>query len=474
MKKQRAVLLLMLMSAFLLFLFGCSKSEKAASAVPTKQVTPSASAAPAKSVSIAGTWYINSTDATIWFNDGVADGQNPSSDFTVKNFDLQTLKYGPNTLNATYSLKDNVFSYEAFSGDIVSFNYQLQNDGSLIFTGVNNGQKLTLTRRASSGTVKNESGQTSKAEFVPDYRPGHENTYGQPDRNLASVNHGQVGIQDQWIYYFSGAALYKMNYKEGLTSVKKIGNYRAWQINVVGDWIYFNDLNAKAISKVRTDGSMYQKVVTGNVDDYYLYVSGNYLFYKEIVKTSASERTCYLIRMDLNTGEKVRLIDNVWIFWGKQNSICYLLKDDNKTTCYMDYNGKSIGRYQKQEQNFQYLGDRKFMNVVEFFKDGSNKILVNNAKHVDTFYVIDHYLYFSMEKQTNLLSSSDPYGFYGYDLNTGKLWKINGDTPEFIWCIGDGYIYYTLSDATYVYPSYRCKPDGSGWEELKNSMYPGN
>lgn len=474
MKKQMAVLLSMLMAVFLLFLFGCSKSEKATSIVLTKEAN-TASVTPVKSVSIAGTWYINSTDATIWFNDGVDDGQNPSSDFTIKNFNLETLKYGPNTLNATYSLKDNVFSYETYSGDIVSFYYQLQNDGSLIFTSMNNGQKLTLTKGASSGAVKNESGQTGKAEFVPDYRPGHENTYGQPDRNLASVNHGQVGIQDQWIYYFSGADLYKMNYKEGLTSVKKIGNYRAWSINVVGDWIYFNDLNTKTISKVRTDGSMYQKVVAGNVDTYYLYVSGHYLFYREIVKTSASERTNYLARLDLNTGEKVRLIDNVWNFWGNRNSICYrLLKGDDKTTYYMDYNGKSIGRYPENENTFQYLGNRKFRGMLEFFKNGSYKVLDNNAKHVDAFYVTDHYLYFSMEKQTNLLSSGDPYGFYGYDLNTRKLWKINGDTPEFIWCIGDGYIYYTLSEATYVYPSYRCKPDGSGWEELKNSMYPRN
>ncbi len=461
MKRCKPILLFMMIFAILLTMSSCGSN--------TADAKTDGNGTAAQSLS--GTWFINSSDATIWFNDGIEDSENPASDFTVKNFNLETLKEEPNTLNATYFLEDDVFSYETYSGEIVSFNFEFKDDGSLIFTSTDSGEEITLTRKDSPGLSANKDQNKDEEEFVPDYRPGKENKYGQPNRNLASVDHSQIGIQDQWIYYSDGAGLYKMNYKTGLSSAQRILDCNAEGINVVGDWIYFGIPDANTINKVRTDGSMLQTLATDCLDQEMIYVAGDYLFYKEYMRASASEMNTYLTKMDLRTGKTERVLNDAYVFWGIGDHLYYYSGDNDQTTYCMDFNGNPIGTYPIRTMYFKYLGDRMFSGASEFFSDGSHQQLVENVHHIRASFVVDHCLYFSMKKSDNLLDSKE-YGLYGYDLDSGRFWKLNSDDPTCIWAFGDGYIYYTLSDSTYVSPTYRCLPDGTGWEELENSMFP--
>ena len=461
MKKCKSVLILMMIFAVSISVCSCGNKD---STLPSGTNR-------AGEESLYGTWYINSSDATIWFNDRSEDDENPTSDFTVKDFNLETLRNEPNTLNTTYILESNQFSYESFSGKTVSFYYQFNDDGSLTFTSADSGEELILTRKDSPSLAGNEDSKKDEDAFIPDYKPGNENIYGQPDRNLASVDHGQMGIQDEWIYYSNGSALYKMKYTEGLSTAQKIVDHKAWGINVVGDWIYFGIPDANTINKVHTDGTMLQTIVAGSIYEDLLYVADHYLFYKEYVKTSASETDTYLIKMDLDTGKTVRLLKDVYLFWGNGDHIYYINGNEDQTTYCMDMNGSLVSQYPVWMIQFNYYGERMFAGTLEYYSDGSKQPLLENVSNIGATFVEDHYLYFSMRKSNNLLDSKE-YGLYGYDLDSGRFWKINGDDPTQIWAFGDGYIYYSLSHSTYVSPYYRCLPDGTGWEELKVPMYP--
>lgn len=127
--------------------------------------------------SLSGTWFINSSDATIWFNDGIEDSENPASDFTVKNFNLETLKEEPNTLNATYFWRTMCFPMKLIPEKSYPLILNSRMTVRLFLQITDSGEEITLTRKDSPGLSANKDQNKDEEEFVPDYRPGRKQVW---------------------------------------------------------------------------------------------------------------------------------------------------------------------------------------------------------------------------------------------------------------------------------------------------------
>ena len=108
-------------------------------------------------------------------------------------------------------------------------------------------------------------GASNAPAFVPDYSAGQANTVG------GDSGSSQFASQANWIYSADGRLISKLNRSDNsVKSVYRLTSGNVFNLNVVGDWIYFYvSENAAAnsyIAKVRTDGSGFEKLlVTGEV-----------------------------------------------------------------------------------------------------------------------------------------------------------------------------------------------------------------
>ncbi len=99
----------------------------------------------------------------------------------------------------------------------------------------------------------------SETTFVPDYTAGKENTVG----NTAA---SAYALQDGWIYAGVGQKIVKYRIgSDKMTTVYSCSGKTPFNVNVVGDWIYFSLGGATSeeggIAKVRTDGQGFEMLL---------------------------------------------------------------------------------------------------------------------------------------------------------------------------------------------------------------------
>lgn len=105
--------------------------------------------------------------------------------------------------------------------------------------------------------------KTDGTKFVPDYKPGQQNTVG------SDMSMGTYCSQGNWIYFSPSAYEIAKITKIGTnkTTVYEVSAGNILNINVVGDWIYFycegNTEGKSYIAKVRTDGTGFEKLLSG-------------------------------------------------------------------------------------------------------------------------------------------------------------------------------------------------------------------
>lgn len=97
--------------------------------------------------------------------------------------------------------------------------------------------------------------------FVPDYAAGEANVVGSDDADL------NYTAQAGYIYYSNGNQIQKMKKNgSGNESVYKVSAGNVFNVNVVGDWVYFycqgSTVAKSYIARVRTDGSGFEKLVS--------------------------------------------------------------------------------------------------------------------------------------------------------------------------------------------------------------------
>lgn len=331
-------------------------------------------------------------------------------------------------------------------------------------------------------------GEQAKAEYPNEWKKltkepasggeqgqGADWGYGE-DYNLASG--GNFVVQGNWLYYFKKEipGIYKMPVGGAADQVQLLGepllNYKMY---VVGDWIYF--ACEGYLYRLSTDGTVQEDVMSTdtwtNEVDYY--IAGNDLFYTTSEKISASERTCSIIKCDLTSGESGVIYEGASVLKGYQDTLFIDFPDEH--IAQIDFDGNVI------QEEVPGVGLEYDPASDTFIWDG--KLVYADGTQSDTTYFTDMEslfidissatVYFCPETyQSNLfligrglddlITQNEP-GFYSCDLSFGNITKINNDTPTHIWEWGDGYVYYSVKSSV-GYPCYRCKPDGSEWEEI--------
>lgn len=102
--------------------------------------------------------------------------------------------------------------------------------------------------------------------FVPDYGAGEANTVGNV---YGSTYSARYATQGDWIYFpFSDTELIKLKKSTNTVhAVYQVPSGTLLCMNAVGDWLYFyveeEDVKDCYMAKVRTDGSRFEKLVTG-------------------------------------------------------------------------------------------------------------------------------------------------------------------------------------------------------------------
>jgi len=183
------------------------------------------------------------------------------------------------------------------------------------------GSGCDLTTDAATELV--EAGENVEEEL------DHEQDFGLRGNTVGNiVNAGIAAQQSDWIYYKNfedGGKIYKFN-TESKEDVQ-VNNVDSWHINVVGDWIYYTEVQLSGsgfssrverhlLSKVRTDGSGQQQFDNTNAN--FVNVVGNWIYYANLDDDSK----IYKIRSDGTENKKlndensgyINVVDD-WIYY---------------------------------------------------------------------------------------------------------------------------------------------------------------
>ncbi|NLE04921.1 MAG: DUF5050 domain-containing protein, partial [Crenarchaeota archaeon] len=227
------------------------------------------------------------------------------------------------------------------------------------------------------------------------------------------INRGFIAEQAGWLY------LSNFDFKEqcyGIFKMKKDGTlYQrickdyGEDINVIGDWIYYRNINDCKIYKIRVDGKKRKKICNDPVKT--LFASKGWLYYINI-----NDRNIY--KVQFNGKEKFKLCnDEIWTFIVDDEWIFYINLSDNKKLYKMRIDGSDRTKITDEKpitliKHFDWI---YFQRNAEMYKvniiDGTIESLgINNVGQIN---ILDKYIIYS--------------GFYS---NKGGLYKISTDGRE--------------------------------------------
>ncbi|MCX7749884.1 MAG: DUF5050 domain-containing protein [Clostridia bacterium] len=259
-----------------------------------------------------------------------------------------------------------------------------------------------------------------KRNFIKELSAASRDVYGNRPGNNANIS--MVAEKGDWIYYSNSSDGYKLyKVKTDGTGKVKISDDACGSINVLEDWIYYQNNSEKRIYKIKTDGSSRIKIS----DDHgmYLNVVGDWIYY---VNFMDDQKLLYKIKTD-GTG-RTKLDDgkchnvnvyNGWIYYSKET------KKSDGSNLYETYKMKT---------------------------DGSNKSKLGNGLHC----VVDgEWIFFS--------NTDDGSRIYKMRVDGSSKTKISDDASVFL-NQKDGWVYYSNKDDGMRL--YKIKVDGSGRKRL--------
>ncbi|MPN04503.1 hypothetical protein SDC9_151744 [bioreactor metagenome] len=212
---------------------------------------------------------------------------------------------------------------------------------------------------------------------------------------------------------------------------------------------------------------------SGEGRDYY--IADNTLYYSTFKHVSASELAYAINKFDLASEVSSVIYEGACVTKGYQDTLFIDFPDDHIAQIDLDGNVllediAGVGlEYDPASGTFMWdsklryadgtLSDTTLFCDMEglFIDVSSGTIYFCPETYQSTAYLIGRGI-------DDLITQNEP-GFYSCDMTFGNITKINGDTPSSIWAWGDGYVYYSIKGSG-AYPSCRCKPDGSEWEEV--------
>jgi hypothetical protein len=298
-----------------------------------------------------------------------------------------------------------------------------------------------------SNSTGNGNGDTS-SQSVPPISAGNTN---------GNINNsGLAALHNGWIYYDSGAGMYKI--KTDGTGTAKLNDDICWYINASGEWIYYsNGSDEYKLYKIKNDGTDKTKVSDETM--YAIHVVGDWIYYTDYADYIDNSGKIYKMKTD-GTG-KTLISDTIsyninvtgsWVYYGTGSALFKIKTDGTgKTKLTEDtsyYN--VVGDINVSGEWIYYTEYSEYSGKLQKIKtDGSGKTLVNSGMSRDVNLVGDWFYYSNADDNTRLYKMKTD--------GSGKA-KLNNDASSFPNIVGDWIYYY--DDATYQYC--KMKTDGTG------------
>lgn len=213
---------------------------------------------------------------------------------------------------------------------------------------------------------------------------GNENYYIKYMGNTnGNIKEGGYVVEDNTYTYYINTddndRLYKVK-KDGTENVKLTDCY-SYELNMIGNYIYFTEGTPGYINRIKRDGSRCKRLIYDKVDS--LIVTDKYMFFR---KTNETLGESVLYRTDLNGNQRKKLSASVLTFSVLGNQIYYSDCKDDGALYSMDLNGKNIVKisddYAKCINPYnEWIYYNAFNEDGKLYKikvDGSEKTLVSS------------------------------------------------------------------------------------------------
>ncbi|MDP4091075.1 MAG: DUF5050 domain-containing protein [Bacillota bacterium] len=254
------------------------------------------------------------------------------------------------------------------------------------------------------------------------------NSQGTDFRNL--LMGGWATTQGNWIYFCDYRGLYKMNSWNG--SVKKLADGSLGALNVIGDWIYYNN---GSICKIRTNGRDNTVLSGPNIWCWDMMVVDDNIYY-----TTDSGRKLFMMN---TSGGSRRQIGSNTIVIGVNGSRLIVT----------DYGGDVIDTLGEQ------IDPRTRIYSME--RDGSDKKLLFETENMTSYsgiYIQGENFYYCTYNNKNVVVKK-------YDMTTGKTTTVL-DKNMTICELANGWIYYKLKGSDL----FRASLDGSSDKRIATGV----
>lgn len=298
------------------------------------------------------------------------------------------------------------------------------------------------------------------------------NYFGNTNANLA--NGGLAAIQGDWIYYCTSEGLFKINIDgtgEQLLFSDATENNCIYHINVVGDWVYYENFieGIRSQYRIKTNGTERQLIGDGrqtHVIGDALYWFDRPIGYRMSIDSTDSQ---IIFQESVSSDYTVNIFED-WIYFciegddGKYG-IYKIRTDGTEKTCL--YSGRTD--YLIVDGDFVYFEGYRDCNLYRMKLDGSELTLVFDDPLEWSFNISDGWIYYC---------NQDDFCMYRVRTDGTEKQKISSDWANDMCVVGE-WIYYkaVVTTETSAYDMQcRIKTDGTERQELgiRDEVYRGD
>lgn len=279
----------------------------------------------------------------------------------------------------------------------------------------------------------------SETTFVPDYTAGKENTVG---NTAASI----YALQDGWIYARGRQAIVKCRIgSDKMTTVYSCPGKNLFNVNVVGDWIYFSlggtTSEESGIAKVRTDGQGFEMLLSSVAVGEMLVVKKTVYFTTLKEKYTDYAKDCApLYSMSVNGGVTKQIHDGYVRELCANGTHVFFVHESQYgagTLCRMKHDGTNMKELLKKDIVRLAVGkDKLYMKIADVDRniilysigtDGSAMTSIGSLlSGGDTFLVSNEKVFYD-----GVLADFDAeYGIILYDMSTKKRTVIHEEAQS--------------------------------------------
>jgi hypothetical protein len=268
-------------------------------------------------------------------------------------------------------------------------------------------------------------------------------------------NSGLASLRDGWIFYNSGAGLYKV--KTDGTGSAKLNGDTSWWINAAGEWVYYaNGSDGYKLYKIKADGTGAAKLSDERM--YSVHVVGDWIYYTDYSDAVENSGKIYRLKTD-GTG-KALLSDTVsncinvtggWVYYSSGSALFKVKTDGSgkvkltEDNSYYNVVGdiNVSGEWIYFTEYSEYSG--KLMKVKT---DGSGKAAVSSgmSRHVN---VAGSWIYY--------INADDNSALYKMKTDGSDKKSLDSGASSFPNVVGDWIYYYDDTSSEYC----RIRTDGT-------------